>query len=277
MMTTLEYKGYIGSVELQDDNTYYGKVLGIKALIAYEGATVEELIEDFHGAVDDYLSVCEAEDIEPETSCTETKKEICSTSEKGILTFTLDQELYKKAENILSELGVPMSVAIEMFIRQVVFHRGIPFEIKLPPWINIEDLSGYEEDTDAADKEESIDEVMTEVSSLNQDLDYFVNLPYKLVFEVDPYEGGYVISFPELRGCLSCAETIEDACKMAVDAKRTWFGAAAEEGIDIPAPVTFKTEKEIQEFKKRLNRLSATITKQRKSGENDGKDEKDSI
>jgi len=67
----LKYKGYIGSVESQDDNTYYGKVLGIKALIAYEGASVEELIEDFHGAVDDYLSVCEAEGIEAETSCTD--------------------------------------------------------------------------------------------------------------------------------------------------------------------------------------------------------------
>ena len=70
---------------------------------------------------------------------------------------------------------------------------------------------------------------------------------------------------------------VDQAAKMAVDAKRTWFGAAAEEGIDIPAPVTFKTEKKIQEFKKRLHRLSATITKQRKSGENDGKEEKDSI
>lgn len=111
---------------------------------------------------------------------------------------------------------------------------------------------------------------------MDQDLDYFVNLPYKLVFEVDLDEGGYVISFPELRGCLSCAETIEDACKMAVDAKRTWFGVAAEEGIDIPVSVTFKTEKEIQDFKERLHRLKEAITKQRKSGENDGKEE-DSI
>lgn len=63
---TIAYKGYIGSIELQEDNTYYGKVLGIEALVAYEGDTAEALIEDFHGAVDDYLAVCEAEGIEPE-------------------------------------------------------------------------------------------------------------------------------------------------------------------------------------------------------------------
>jgi predicted RNase H-like HicB family nuclease len=102
-------------------------------------------------------------------------------------------------------------------------------------------------------------EAMERESRFDQNLDYFVNLPYKLVFEVDPDEGGYVISFPELKGCLSCAETIEDACKMAIDAKRTWFGAAAEEGIDIPVPVTFKTEKEMLEFKARLQRLRETL------------------
>ena len=57
-MNTLNYKGYIGSIEISEaDNCLYGQVLGLPkdTLISYEGETVKELKEDFQGAVDDYL------------------------------------------------------------------------------------------------------------------------------------------------------------------------------------------------------------------------------
>lgn len=61
MSNTMEYKGYLGSVEFSEaDGVFFGKVLGIRALISYEGATAKELVEDFHGAVDDYLALCAA-------------------------------------------------------------------------------------------------------------------------------------------------------------------------------------------------------------------------
>lgn len=67
MNNTMEYKGYIGSVEFsEDDCIFYGKVQGIRALISYEGESAKELLEDFHGAVDDYLIHCEADGKEPE-------------------------------------------------------------------------------------------------------------------------------------------------------------------------------------------------------------------
>jgi hypothetical protein len=51
------YKGYVGSIELsKGDSLFCGKVLGIPALISYEGKTVAALVEDFHNAVDDYLA-----------------------------------------------------------------------------------------------------------------------------------------------------------------------------------------------------------------------------
>ena len=59
MKNTMEYKGYIGSVEFsEEDCILYGKVMGIHSLISYEGETAKELLEDFHGAVDDYLTLC---------------------------------------------------------------------------------------------------------------------------------------------------------------------------------------------------------------------------
>ena len=36
-----------------------------KNSITYEGSTVEELTEDFEGAIDDYLALCEEKGIEP--------------------------------------------------------------------------------------------------------------------------------------------------------------------------------------------------------------------
>lgn len=56
MNNTIQYKGYVGSVEFSEkDGIFYGKVMGIRSLISYEGENVKELLNDFHGAVDDYL------------------------------------------------------------------------------------------------------------------------------------------------------------------------------------------------------------------------------
>lgn len=56
MNNTMEYKGYVGSVEFsEEDAIFYGKVMGINSLISYEGENARELVEDFHKAVDDYI------------------------------------------------------------------------------------------------------------------------------------------------------------------------------------------------------------------------------
>lgn len=44
----------------------------------------------------------------------------------------VEPEIKEQAENVLDELGIPMSTAISMFLRQVAMQRGIPFEMKLP-------------------------------------------------------------------------------------------------------------------------------------------------
>ena len=37
-----------------------------------------------------------------------------------------------EAETILSSLGVPVSNAINMFYKQIILQRGLPFEVKIP-------------------------------------------------------------------------------------------------------------------------------------------------
>lgn len=44
----------------------------------------------------------------------------------------VDASLKEEAESILSQLGVPMSNAINIFLNQVVLRRGLPFEVTLP-------------------------------------------------------------------------------------------------------------------------------------------------
>lgn len=44
----------------------------------------------------------------------------------------VEPEVKSQAEMVLKELGIPMSNAIEQFLRQIVLQRGIPFEMKLP-------------------------------------------------------------------------------------------------------------------------------------------------
>lgn len=44
----------------------------------------------------------------------------------------VEPEIKKQAESVLDQLGIPMSNAVSMFLRQIVLQRGIPFEMKLP-------------------------------------------------------------------------------------------------------------------------------------------------
>ena len=44
----------------------------------------------------------------------------------------IEPELKEQAEAILSALGIPVSNAINMFYKQIILQRGIPFELKLP-------------------------------------------------------------------------------------------------------------------------------------------------
>ena len=67
-------------------------------------------------------------------------------------------------------------------------------------------------------------------------LEDYMKLNYRLEFEPDEDGGGYVAYFPELRGCTTFGDTIEEAAANAVDAKRTWLEAALEEKIEIPLP-----------------------------------------
>lgn len=44
----------------------------------------------------------------------------------------VEPEVKEQAEQVLDRLGIPMSNAVDMFLRQIVLQKGLPFEVKLP-------------------------------------------------------------------------------------------------------------------------------------------------
>lgn len=70
-----------------------------------------------------------------------------------------------------------------------------------------------------------------------KDLNYYMGLNYKIEVVADKQEGGYVLSCPELKGCITCAETIQEGIVQIEDAKKSWFTACLEDGITIPEPI----------------------------------------
>lgn len=59
-MNAMSYKGYLARIEYSaEDRLFVGHLAGIRDIIGFHGATVDELEEAFHEAVDDYLAMCE--------------------------------------------------------------------------------------------------------------------------------------------------------------------------------------------------------------------------
>ncbi len=63
----MNYKGYVGSVEYDDEaHIFAGEVINTKSVITFQGTSVEELENEFKASVDDYLEWCKEDGIEPE-------------------------------------------------------------------------------------------------------------------------------------------------------------------------------------------------------------------
>ena len=109
MKNTMEYKGYIGSVEFsEEDGVFFGKVMGLRALISYEGTNAKELVEDFHGSVDEYLAVCMEEGVEPEKAY------------KGSFNIRISPELHKQAAVCAISQRITLNHLVESALQKYV-------------------------------------------------------------------------------------------------------------------------------------------------------------
>ena len=105
MKNTMEYKGYIGSVEFEEEKTcFFGNVLGITTPISYEGESAWKLITNFHTAVDDYLARCKESGVQPEAAYT------------GSGNLRISPELHKQA----ALAAIAQDVSLNQFIESAV-------------------------------------------------------------------------------------------------------------------------------------------------------------
>lgn len=64
---TLEYKGYIGVIEYDDEaGIFHGEVVNLRDVITFQGSCVEDLKESLKDSVEDYLDFCMQRGEEPE-------------------------------------------------------------------------------------------------------------------------------------------------------------------------------------------------------------------
>ena len=98
----MNYKGYIGSVEYDDENRVFtGTVINTRTVITFHGSSVDELEKEFHTSVDDYLQWCREDGIEPEKHYS------------GKFNVRFSPELHRRAALGAKRLGISLNSFME--------------------------------------------------------------------------------------------------------------------------------------------------------------------
>lgn len=106
MSNVLSYKNYNGTVEYsKEDGCLYGKVIGLKSLLSYEGDSVRELEADFQNVIDEYLQDCAERNVAPEQPY------------KGSFNVRISPELHRTVAIYAIENGKSLNATVEEALR----------------------------------------------------------------------------------------------------------------------------------------------------------------
>lgn len=110
MMTDLmTYRNYYGSYHLDaEEQIFYGKLEFIKALVTYEASNAENLQKAFSEAVDDYLTTCQQEGIEPEKPF------------KGSFNIRVGKELHRKTALAAVDAGITLNQFVSEALKKAI-------------------------------------------------------------------------------------------------------------------------------------------------------------
>ncbi|MCK5225322.1 MAG: type II toxin-antitoxin system RelB/DinJ family antitoxin [Planctomycetes bacterium] len=73
----------------------------------------------------------------------------------------IDSDTKKAARSVLNSLGLNMSEAITLFFKQVIYQRGIPFELKVPNKVTLRAIK--ELDSGKGTSFDSVDELLKDL------------------------------------------------------------------------------------------------------------------
>lgn len=106
MTSTLAYKGYLGSVEYNDDDEiFHGRLEFIRDLVTYEGTDAKTLKQAFHDAVDDYLALCAQEGRKPDVPL------------KGSFNVRPGRDLHRRAVIFARRRGLNLNTVVSDALR----------------------------------------------------------------------------------------------------------------------------------------------------------------
>ena len=101
----MNYKGYIGQVEFDDENhVFTGRVINTKTVITFHGETVKELEKEFKTSVDEYLKWCKEDGTEPEKPYS------------GNFNVRFTPELHKQASLGAKTIGLSLNKFVEQSV-----------------------------------------------------------------------------------------------------------------------------------------------------------------
>ena len=103
----MKYKGYTGIVEFDEESqVLFGRVIGLRDVITFEGDSVAEVIQAFHDSVDDYLEFCAERGESPEKPYS------------GQFVLRLDPQLHRELANAAEEQTTSLNAFIEGVLTQ---------------------------------------------------------------------------------------------------------------------------------------------------------------
>lgn len=109
MSNLLSYKNYNGTVEYSpEDNCLFGKVVGLRSLLSYEGSSIQELEHDFQIVINEYLEDCKKRNVEPELPY------------KGTFNVRISPELHRSIAIYAIKHGKSLNAAVEEAIGNMV-------------------------------------------------------------------------------------------------------------------------------------------------------------
>ena len=107
MNQTLQHRGYDGSVLYSaEDNILHGRILGIRDMVIYGGASVRSIEKNFRGAVDEYLAFCKAEGKTPDKPF------------KDSFDVRIPQDLYKRAALYAEGQDLKLNTVVQLALKE---------------------------------------------------------------------------------------------------------------------------------------------------------------
>jgi predicted HicB family RNase H-like nuclease len=120
----MKYKGYSATAEFDAEaGVFFGRVIGLRDVITFQGTSVAELTQAFHDSVNDYLEFCAERGEQPEKPYS------------GHFVVRITPELHRAAANWADAKNVSLNRAVESILETTLggLISGAPTDVELLP------------------------------------------------------------------------------------------------------------------------------------------------